>query len=247
MVVASVWQLLAAIFIVSALLKLVYRLARQDSGRSSGLASEQQETVGSTQIRIDIEQLAELPPDQHGQSGPANSPIARLQEPAGSEQEEANSEHSESERQADSRLLCANQELISEQVSGSTSKQSQISSHRSTKSSFAALLILIAANSYLIEPCSLIFQVLKRSIKLLWSIIDSIEGIESTSEFSSYFGAQSALAAPSADSQPDRQQINGRRSSNYFHRRYTSRRSLSAALLEEEEEIYLRDTWGDLF
>lgn len=175
---ASFWQLLSAVFVTSALLKLVYKLIEGSS----------------TAAKVANRQLAEqddgdqLENRQVGRNGLA--PVSRIW----------------------------------------TRQQLGLAAGLSCSSS--------GRLADLIYFYQLVHKLSNKLIGLLCSLLDAIEGIESSS------GRDSALEQSIA---PVRASC---RPSNYFHRRYLSRRSLSSLLLDDLEEDPDRDRlegdWEDL-
>lgn len=121
----------------------------------------------------------------------------------------------------------------------SSNEISQFRRHKQTSKQIGALILFGAHSLFLIEPCKYIFQLLDGSIKLFWSFLDSIEGIETentTTTLLNRWWLNSSNNSIRASEELERpKQGAAARRSNYFHRRYLSRRPLSAVLLEDLE------------
>jgi len=280
---AGVWQLLTALFIVSALVKLVYKLIKEEkSPHQFWLERQQAELAGAEQQQQQQQLVAEThslgwqdeqsfmrsysqdenvrSDDEHeeDQIGQLQANFANKLEsderPAGefelyerdhsNENEDYDDYESENERQdefdwrKENRLQqrversCNFTAQANEQ---NEAKQQDAIGHRKASASELYLgPVALFADSILVEPCKFLLQVFDGSIKLFWSILDSIEGIElqGEREEEEEEERQQVSSRPSGSPRPERGRWRG---SNYFHRRYTSRRSLSAALLDDLE------------
>lgn len=101
---------------------------------------------------------------------------------------------------------------------------------------------IVEASSLFALPARILIQFLHKSLSLIFSFLDSIEGIEPSE------GKQTSSRLR-LDWQQDSSSRTSKKS-NYFHRRYLSRRSLSAALLDESDEqssTSEEDSRSDLF
>lgn len=269
MVFASVWPILTVIFIISALLKLVYKLIKEE--RAPNLFHQQPQTEVSSssepqeastqsldqQLRQDQQQL-----ERHQNGRPADSITSiedelqqsdtcsqssnwsgsnrcheRYQRQPNHEPVYQSSESdTNSSRSSTSTRGATNTQSIGSSQTNIKQKQQQLqqTAREASPQRLATALALIS-DFYLVEPCKFFLNVFTTSVRLFWCLLDAIEGIESAQvgAISSSVGNsnQTHLHLQQQRSPVDNWRQSGR--SNYFHRRYRSRRSLSAALLDD--------------
>ena len=115
----------------------------------------------------------------------------------------------------------------------------------------ATLFAIILIDTLLLEPVKLFTQLFSGSLRIFCCLLDAIEGIEPAAEENSPESDEAEAEEEAVQQQQQQQQVGLggvvvvatrspgakralRRPQNYFNRRYLSRRSLSAALLDEQ-------------
>lgn len=270
--ISSVWQLLSFTFVASVLLKLVYKIIRDRRPPNEarlypsprffqashldqaevdfGRTTTQSDEAESDQTRTDFESEEAADSFEADEEDEFESSIGRLSQVSQHLLATEASREFEEDGRNSIRSITSSQLSVSSSANSTSLHATKQETSRGNSNSNNSSNIqhnkkldysypLIGPSGALILSAKFLIHLLNRSLGLIFAILDSIEGIEAP-EVKDKANKESELRVEPQHQQ--QQQRTATRRPNYFHRRYISRRSLSAALLDDSDNFQSVDS-----